>query len=289
MAAKVLRLSVSRLKMAQECGEKYNLRYNLKWRPRIESANLVFGSVVHSVIESYLISLHRGVAFDCESAFRGRWKAETAKTAISYSSIWSQDKLEETGARLCAQFPEYWESTGYSVLVLPDGSLFLEKKMSIKVQGIEVPFIPDLVVMTSEGKILVLDLKTPAQPSFDGYVELDEQLALYQLGVETHGGPWGIDRVDGVGLIEFIKRPVPQTSKGRGPYIAEPTIAGRRSNEQIAHLLQSMLAEADNIQHGRLYRRTGYAFNSPCGLCDFQNYCRTGSTADLIIPQQKAA
>src|SRR5439155_25502516 len=91
-------LSHSRLQKYLHCPEQYRLYYVENLRPRIPSASLVFGQVVHQA----LAALFR-TGVDPVASFEDAW-ADAKRMDLRYGQRDSWETLDTTGRRLLAQF-----------------------------------------------------------------------------------------------------------------------------------------------------------------------------------------
>lgn len=207
---------------------------------------------------------------------------------MDYSSLWGPDDLRETGLRLAELFPSQWQATGLAPLVDEQGPI-VERRFRVEIEpGLVLTGQPDVVAMDEEGGVIPLDVKTSAQPYEEEFLIASEQLTDYQILVEGNGEQLGLaeDGIDSVGFFEGIKRKVPKTSRGKGPEFLQPLIGPKRSAERVAERKQKLIWMAEDMRRGRYPKRPRMAYNSPCGLCEFRNYCLKGDKSGLIFPDE---
>lgn len=266
----------------EDCPRAYHYQYVEKIQPAAASSNLVFGEAVHKAVLGYL----RGEVQDPASKFREEWQKATEEQAIAYNATFGPEDLEETGAALCGQFPEYWDKTGLMPLVDEHG-LVVERRFRVPLaEGIELSAEPDLVAMNQDGEVFIIDVKTPASEPPEGWVS--DQLLGYQLAVEGHGEWLGIERISGLGYINMLKRKVPKKGRrGTGPTIAPLTFQPRADNERLREYVQKLVWIDEDIRRGRFPRRSRMAHNTPCNLCDFAGLCLRGDPTGLKQSEEK--
>jgi hypothetical protein len=274
MSASTVYLSHSRKSVMQACGRKYYLQYVERLASKVQSSNLGFGSSVHSGIASYLTAKHFGVDTDPGSVFESEWSDYTSNNVIQYASTWTPEDLAATGRVMLQKFMEDWTKRGWTPVVDVDGNPIIERELRINLPGnIVFTVIIDAVVRTPDGKVYVLDFKTPAQPSMPGFAALSDQLIGYQEAVKAHAAQLGISTVDGLVFYELIKRKVPKSSRGEGPtiHVEEPALP--RSQTDVADWILECQFVANDIRSRRFSKRPMDAYNTPCALCDYSKKC----------------
>ncbi len=266
----------------EDCPRAYYYRYVRRLRPEADSANLVFGTVLHEVLVAFLRD--EVPAAELPEHFVERWRAAQEDRAITYARLFGPEDLEATGRRLCELFPPWWAETGLLVLRDEHGPV-IERRFQVEIAGeLILTGEPDLLAMDREGQVLILDFKTTSsEPRLDGWVS--DQLLAYQVLVGTHAEALGIDRVAGLGFIYLVKAKVPRTGKGIGPRIAPLRIEPTGDGERVREYIQKVLWVDEDIRKGRFPRRSRMAYNTPCALCDYQAVCWQGDTSGLREPE----
>lgn len=249
------------------------------------AANLGFGQAVHRGAEVFLIAQTTGeVVAEPIAEFDRVWDDFCSSHIVDYSSRWDREELRRTGHKLLQVFMADWKQRGLLVVLDANGKPVLERKLKIELpDDVIYTAIVDVLAMTPDGRILVIDLKTPAQAAFEGFVDLAEQLVGYQVVIEAHAESLAIEQVDGRAFYELIKVPIPKTAKGAGPRVAPMEIAGRADAESIRDWMYETIAIANDIRNDRFPKRPGDAYASPCSMCNFYNLCRTGSREGLKV------
>jgi len=287
MALQKVYVSPSKLADLETCGFMYAKKHIERWKEETVSHALVFGSAFDDTIDCYLRNKLIGVEIDIVGTFEMLWDERTSKEAVAYSSTTSSTEMRQMGGMMASRFPEAWDATGYSIALDPEGEPIMQRNLEIELpHNIVLRTKLDLVVKTREDKILLMDLKTAAAIYPEFLTPLSEQLTAYQIAVEAHGPSLGIEKLDGLGFIEAIKRKVPKRD-GQGPTVEAPVVAPRRTDVQVAEYLQKVQWAVEDIRRGRFPRRPRAGYNTPCALCFMQNYCAFGETEGIVMPELK--
>lgn len=276
-------LSHSKKEVMQTCGRLYKLKYVDRLERKVKTANLGFGDAVHQGTSAVLTAQAFGLETDPVPVFNGVWK-DFVSQPVEYSSIWSEEKFAQTGQILLTKFVEDWRARGWTPLVDPDGNPVIEREFKVLLpDNITYIAIIDAVVRTADGKILVLDFKTPGNASMEDFACLSDQLLGYQVVVEAHKEALGIERVDGLVFYELIKRPPSKSGRGEGPTIHVEDPVPPRSALDIAEWIQELQFVADDIRRKRFSKRPMAAWNTPCALCDMKSLCTRNSMDELQV------
>lgn len=271
-----------------ECAYAYYLKYVLRVKPSVVSANLPFGTAVHVACTDYIMAEAKGdTSYNPVDRFNSIWEKSLETEALDFSSTWSKDDLSATGVSLVEQFPDVWGLTGLVPLIDEYGPV-VERKLSFQIApNIILTGTPDLVAMNDEGVVIPLDLKTSAQEYNSTFLINSEQLTDYQILVEGNSASLGLDD-DGVGKVGFfegVKRKIPQRKDSKGPQFLPPKTIEKRSEERKLERIQKLIWMAEDIDRGRFVKRPRMAYNSPCDLCEFSGFCATGSRVGLKFPE----
>ena len=277
-------LSHSAREMYTTCGRKYKFAHVDRLESIHSSANLGFGKAVHRGCEVFLIHDATGQYIaDPVQEFHRVWNEFCDTHIVKFSSRWDKEKLSETGAILVEKFIEDWKAMGLMVVLDVNGEPVLERKLRIELpDNVIYTAILDILAMTPDGKIIVVDIKTPGVKGFDGFTLMSEQLLGYQVVVDAHAESLGVDHIDGRAFYNLYKVPVPKTGRGEGPRVLPFDPVGRATDEDIADWINETVAIANDIRDGRFPKRPGDAFNSPCGMCEeFFGLCSKGDMEGL--------
>lgn len=243
-------LSFSRVNRYLTCPEQYRFYYVEKLRPKVPSANLVFGNVVHQVLAGFFL---RGE--DPVKCFGEMWLL-IKQVPLAYGERDSWERLSSTGEAILRKF------LGDEVPKL--GPIrAVEKPFTFSVSGIELPMVGiiDLVAELS-GRLTIIDFKTAAASYGADDAALSDQLTVYSLAEPT---------VEDLALCVLVKT-------------KEPKIQWQftqRDGERLAAYLAKARLVVDDITAGRFYTRSGFW----CAWCDYRAICvgnRTKAAETLV-------
>lgn len=260
-----------------DCGRSYYYQYVARFMPRVESANLRFGSAVHAAIYAWLT----GATDDIVKTFTLLWRETIETVALDYNTLWSPESLEAAGKVLVEQFPSVWQKTGIMPLLGEEGKPVLETRLEAMLSpGVKLSGTLDLLGLTLEGEVVVLDFKTASSPAPDSFAKMSDQLGLYQILVDVNAAALGINQVDRLGFMELIKRKVPNgNSRGKGPEVMPPVMA---TQSDVTEFVRKARWVAANIEAGYFFPNPRMAWNSPCSLCDYKRLCYDCTSEGLV-------
>ena len=283
-----MRLSPTAVLKYETCPQQYYLETVLRVRPAHKAANLVFGGVVHDVIETWLRGAGQGQPPDPLQLFEQGWQAAQAAGGIDYAATQSPESLTETGQALVRQFVAAWPSFDRLPALDGQGEPVLERKLEIPLApGLVYVGKPDLVAFGPEGSLECLDFKTPSTLTDPDWLVVADQLTGYQLLLDAHADRLGLPPVERLGLLELVKRKV--TPKGKGPEVCPPVTVARRPPTDLDAYVQKVCWVAEDIDRGRFPKRGLMAHNSPCGGCGVKGLCQRGDPEGLIVPDAEPA
>lgn len=231
-------LSHSRLSRYALCPEQYRLHYIERLRPRVPSANLVFGSTLHEALRQ-----HFEAGVDPVAVFRELWDG-LRDTELTFSRSNSWEKLQRVGEGLLEQFcSEERGKIGRVVAV--------ERSFTLHLSEIDVPFvgIVDLVAEVN-GTLTVIDFKTSASRYAQHEAMLSDQLTAYHLA-ETPAQQSA--------LCVFVKTKQPRIEWH----------FACRTPEQLVAYLDKVRNLSQRITAGEFYKKPGMW----CSWCDFLPVC----------------
>jgi CRISPR/Cas system-associated exonuclease Cas4 (RecB family) len=231
-------LSHSRIQKYLTCPEQYRLHYVERLRPKTESANLVFGALLHLALAEFFRS-----KADPVPVFSREWGA-LQNVVLRYSGRDTWESLGGKGERLLQKFileeaPKLGRILG------------IEQRFELRVSSLDQSFIGfiDVLAEIEEAKAIV-DFKT-SSASYDEYeVALSDQLTAYWMAEPD---------VQHVGLCVLVKTKEPKIEW----HWAE------RNADHLADYLRKVGIVAAAIADGIFYRRPG----KHCGYCDFLPVC----------------
>ena len=128
-----MRLSPTSVLKYETCPQQYYLEEVLRIRPVHTAANLVFGRVVHRVVEQALRQMFAGQPFDAGAQFATDWHTARAQGGIAYSATQSPESLTATGEMLVTQFMARWPTLGWFPALDHQNQPLLELKLEVSV------------------------------------------------------------------------------------------------------------------------------------------------------------
>jgi CRISPR/Cas system-associated exonuclease Cas4 (RecB family) len=231
-------LSYSRINRYLTCPEQYRLYYVENLRPKIESASLVFGGLVHVALADFF---REGVSPD--DTFLREWE-NLKNIELRYNKRTSWEDLREKGKKVLEKFlaeelPKIQKVYG------------VEKKFHLAVTTMPLPFIGivDLIAQVN-GQATIIDFKTAASAYEEHEVTLSDQLTAYWLADPS---------ADRVAYCVLTKT-------------KEPVIHwhfAKRDADRLAEYLAKVRIVSEDIAAGKFYKRPG----KHCGYCDFLPVC----------------
>jgi hypothetical protein len=231
-------LSNSQLQKYCSCPEQYRLHYLEKLRPRVVSASLVFGSVMHLALAEHFRHGH-----DPAAIFEREWQA-LHEIELRYSRKEDWSFLHAAGLVLLDLFCREHAPRITRVIAT-------EAPFGLTLTNLNLPFVGIIdLVGEVDKKITLVDFKT-AGIDFEEYeVELLDQLTAYQLACPE---------VEQAALCIFLKQKKPRI-------VWHLT---RRDPSQVMEYLQKAETVADQIARGVFYKR----FGRWCRQCEFLPLC----------------
>ena len=230
--------SHSRVNKYLQCPEQYRLYYVENIRPRIPSANLVFGQVIHRALAVLFQANADPVQF-----FRESWEnLKHMEMTYGYRESW--EKLFTIGQRLLEEFHQHELGRFGKVTAV-------ERAFTLTITNLGLPFVGIIdLVGEVNGKKTILDFKTAASAYADHEVMLNDQLTAYELAEPE---------AEQAALCVFVKT-------------KEPRIDWHFSSRGAEHLteyLAKVETVASAVAAGHFYKRPG----KWCSYCDFLPLC----------------
>jgi hypothetical protein len=282
-----MRIYPTHIAAYDRCRRAYWFAHMLRIRSAVQSANLVFGRIIHEIVAAFVRAHAAGSCYDAVLAFELAWRQATSAQEISYSASWSNEALLATGSRLVELFARLWPALDLRPLVDDHGEPMIERKLVMPIApGLELGAVLDFAGINAGGEIVVIDFKTPGKEADGDFPLVDDQTMAQQLLLEYHAETLGIERADRTGFMELVKRKMPARKDAIGPTVERPMLVARRGEAQAREFRQKLLWMADAIGRGIFPRDPGAAFESPCGLCDFKRLCYFADETDLQIPPE---
>lgn len=280
----------------ETCPRLYQYRYMLGIEVLARSANLAFGTVSHKTATDALSEMVlEGQPMDPdrqEQAFLAGWEQRTRAEALQYSSTLGPEMAPRVGAALARQFAERWPQWGIEILLDAEGNPIVEQRLEADLGGgLILSSTPDTLVMTENGAVMPLDIKTASSPCADWFPEASDQLTAQQIVIEANRDRLMIQQVDRVGFLEMIKKSIPQrrTSDNGGPQVLAPKMGLRRSPRRVREYVQKVHWLAEDIAAGKFPARAKAAYDTPCDLCDYRGLCLHDDMTGLCMPEAPKA
>src|SRR5881396_3205230 len=191
-------LSHSRINRYLTCPEQYRLYYVEKLRPRVESASLVFGVVIHAAIADLFRT-----GEDPVEHFVRDWQ-NLKEVQLNYKKRESWEDFNAKGEKLLAKFlaeeaPKIRQARG------------IERKFELRVTALDAPFVGiiDLVGQVDD-RLTVIDFKTAGSDYEDHEAALSDQLTAYALCVLVKTKEprieWHFAKRSADGLAEYLDK-----------------------------------------------------------------------------------
>lgn len=277
-------VSASMIHTWQNCPRSFYYHYILHLRQEVTSANLPFGSCIHTAATGYIIAQFKGYSFDRVQVFCDAWDKSNKEEVIEFSSSWDKDSLGDTGERLLDLFAAEWDQLDLIPLIDSKGEPLVEQSLRATLpNGIELYGIQDFAGMDIDSNVVVVDIKSPAAESPEGFVSVADQFTHYQILNEANKESLGIEQVDKIAFFEMLKRKVPKTKQGQGPRISGIEWVGRRSNQELVEFCDKLEWMMEDINRGRFPKTPRMAWNTPCAMCNFKNLCQSNDMSGLAV------
>ena len=250
-----MQLSPTKLALISRCPYSFKLQYISNIRRKKESANLIFGQIIHDSVEAAI--LHKGEA---SQIFNARW-GEYEHSDLEYSSKEDWTSLSFKGLSLMKEFETNYLGrfrNTYSV----EGDLCFSIDHQTMLYG-RTDYVGDFV--TDDGEIIkaIVDFKTSSSKFSEDKITFNDQLTAYSIGARMY--PFEIDAIV---LFVFVKTKI--------PYI-QVIVAKKRSPQEIADFMDTTLFFLDNIYLGRFPKIK----SDHCSWCDYSALC-TGNMCAAV-------
>ncbi len=231
-------LSHSRVNRYLHCPQQYRLYYLENLRPKVPSAALVFGQIVHQALAQLLVR-----KADPVKGFKDAWgMLKTVPLGCSQRDSW--EKLNEAGEGLLAKFTsEELPKLGRVESV--------ERPFRLSITSLDLPFVGVIdLVGVRDGKRTVADWKTSASAYDEHEAAMSDQLTAYKLAEP---------QAEQLALCVLVKTREPQILW----HMTD------RTGNQLAEYLSKVGYVAREITANRFYKRPGLW----CSWCDFLPVC----------------
>lgn len=292
MSSHVYTVRPSHIIKHDDCPAAFYMQYIEGIRTAATSINLPFGTQVHNSCTGHLQAVMLAKQFDPVKVFESAFEEALNTQTLEFPSDKSAEDYLAMGKTLVERFPEAWEQSGLTPLVDSAGEPVIERRLQTRIApGIILSGTPDVPAMSDEGEICVPDLKTAGQASDPIFILASEQLTAYQILLEdpVNQQHLGVDQIDQLGFMEGIKRKRPKTNRGQGPTWEPIKWSPARESAPRKALVEKAVAMKRDIDRDWFPKRPRMAFNTPCGLCDYRNWCHKGDPTGLVWPEKTEA
>jgi putative RecB family exonuclease len=179
-------LSASSISTYVDCSLMFKFAYVDRIQPEFTADALVFGTVIHRVLEIYHHMRMVGEKIsllELTSHFEEKWREAVEKNpGIRYREGYTFDNYLISGKSLLATYYTEQPETGFKLLAL-------EKPFSYQLTGLPVPIIGaiDMVEEDESGTIIITDHKTSSKAYSADEVDGNFQLTLYGIAAKANG------------------------------------------------------------------------------------------------------
>lgn len=171
------------------CGWQYYLSriVNVEEQP---SYWLVGGKAVHEATEIYDLESDTTM-FDSTAVFNMRWDANFkesdngkpfragGRATKAYPNKEDAQWWLDNGPKMVDFWVQFREDSGWKLYELPTGKVSVETELNFEIQGVEVKGFLDRLMVSPEGELVVVDIKTSSKPP-----ATNTQLGIYAILVE---------------------------------------------------------------------------------------------------------
>ena len=171
------------------CGWQYYLSriVNVEEQP---SYWLVGGKAVHEATEIYDLESDTTM-FDSTAVFNMRWDANFkesdngkpfragGRATKAYPNKEDAQWWLDNGPKMVDFWVQFREDSGWKLYELPTGKVSVETELNFEIQGVEVKGFLDRLMVSPEGELVVVDIKTSGKPP-----ATNTQLGIYAILVE---------------------------------------------------------------------------------------------------------
>lgn len=285
-----LYLSPSKLATYERCPKAYWYQYVERLRSEADSVNLVYGDAVDYAIDQGLRRLIAGFEPDFQALFEARWGRLIEEKSIilkpkTTDRTWDLEDFRKAGILALGAFETWWEQAGYTVWTMANGSPAIQQSVEVHFpDNIIVRGKIDVVLADTRGQIAPIDWKTAAQKSPPGFERKSDQLTFYELAMRVARKDFNASakNIGGARFVELLKR-----KRDAQVYLTEACPS--RTDQQLATYIRKVQNIGRAIRAAEFDERSGMAFNTPCGMCDFSALCIYGLSDGLIQRESKKA
>jgi len=179
-------LSASAISDYIDCGLLFKFGRVDRIPPEFTADNLVYGSVIHKVLEEFHLERMIGNKLslrDMQEGFEKRWRdAAEGRDDIRYSGDKDFESLLLEGKELLTVYWHKLPGDDFKVLAI-------EEPFSFNLPGLPVPIIGvmDLIEEDEAGTVVIVDWKTSSRSYSLDEVDKNLQLTLYRMAAHANG------------------------------------------------------------------------------------------------------
>jgi len=307
--------------MYNECGEKYNLHYNLRIRPSKGRSAFVFGRAIDEALNELLLTNNEVKANEIFmknmthiSVNGKKYNLEEDENAV----VWTKsdvDPLLGKTARESLIAKGKLMIRDYKLKVLPRIKKVItvqEKTFIVNAEGDKIEGALDLIVEWEDGRILLMDNKTASRPYEPDSAGKSPQLTLYYW---TEKAKYNLDAVGYITLSKRINHNQKKICKSCGydgsgaRHETCPNKIGTKRcdgewaisyspecevdviiNDVDEKVVDETFALLDNANHGitnDIYEQNKNSCYGKYGRCIYFDLCSRDSMEGLEILEQK--
>jgi CRISPR/Cas system-associated exonuclease Cas4 (RecB family) len=247
-------LSYSSLSAYNACARAWKYHYIDKV-PVLTSANLVFGSTFHRVVEAYLSTRATGGELDLLGYWRHSWE-EAQKEKI----IWGKDtpdSMNETGLRMLETFEIINALDGIKLAMNRDNNYRVEERISLTAPGVPVPITGYIDFVAADG--VPCDIKTAARSWEEGKADQELQPTFYLAAMNQAG-----ENVDRFRYYIFTKAKAPKVQ----------VIETRRTVNDMFWLIQALSETCAAIEAGAFPPTGVGSWKCTPEYCEYWEFCK---------------
>lgn len=179
-------LSVSGINDYCECGLLYKFNRIDKLKPESKSAELAFGSSIHTVLAEFyncLITGRKLTVEHLEEIFETQWRfLAQDNEEIQYKPGKSYDSMLLEGKSLLKTFIKELQLDQSKIIGVEEPFSFMMEGLSIPIIGVY-----DLVLEDESGVITIVDHKTSSKSYGNKDVDQNFQMTVYNLAAKNNG------------------------------------------------------------------------------------------------------
>lgn len=240
-----MNLSPTKISTFEDCSMKFNYRYNDRWKPKKDSANLAFGRSIHAALEG----LFNSGASPIET-FKEEWEAYK-DTELKYSKYDTWDKLMSIGVVLMDLFLKEEAGKFKETYAVEDWLKFpINAQADFWGRGDWIGKVE------LDGNVInaIVDFKTASRQYDENQANMNDQLTAYYHARKKY--PFPIEKVI---FVVFVKTKAPKIQ----------WIIGKRTEEQVQDYLAKVREYNDRICRDSFFKEYGMQ----CNWCDYQPLC----------------